>query len=124
VTCGAGGVLLSPFKVIDPHTNAERRNAMTRIEVEAMSDMTRREVRITNGVANTLIEQHHMCLDCAIKMAVALVQSQRPEHEHVPVTTRFCSEVCANALREFFEKTLGVKGELVSLDDLPPTGQG
>jgi hypothetical protein len=55
---------------------------------------------------NDLVE-HHVCVDCAINMAVALVKSHRPE-QRVPLRARFCSDVCAEALREFFEE-MGVK---------------
>jgi hypothetical protein len=94
-----------------------------RIEVAAMADMTRREARITNLLANDLVERHHMCVDGAIEAAVAMVKSDRPEHEHKPVTTRFCSNACAQAMCEFYEETVGVRGELVSADDLPPPMQ-
>ena len=36
------------------------------IEVEAMEGMSCKQVRITNNITNTLIAEHHMCLDCAI----------------------------------------------------------
>jgi hypothetical protein len=91
------------------------------IEVEAMADMTRREVRITNGVMNTLVDRHHMCVDCAVEAAVGIVKSQRPDH--VPHVAKLCSNACGRALCEFYEETVGVKGELVSEDDLPTTAQ-
>jgi hypothetical protein len=46
-------------------------------EVEAMAGMTRKQVRITNGVANTLINKHHMCVDCAIDAAAPQTDQQR-----------------------------------------------
>jgi ribosomal protein S26 len=87
------------------------------VEVAAMADMSRRERRITNNLANALVARHHMCLDCAIKNAVALVKSQRPEHEHTPIAGGLCSDACGEALREFFE-SMGVKGEPVDEDEL------
>jgi hypothetical protein len=48
------------------------------IEVAAMRGMTRKQVRMTNAV----VHKHAMCLDCAIKFAVAFVWGQeRPEHD-------------------------------------------
>jgi len=76
-----------------------------------MADMTRREVRITNRVANALVNRHHMCLDCAIKVAVAFAKShQRPEHEHRPVTTNLCSSVCVTTCRR--RRSNGRPGEI------------
>ena len=93
------------------------------IEVEAMADMTRREVRLTNAVANILISRHAMCIDCAIKMAVAFTRGQRSKHFRS--RSSLCSDACFQAMREFFEETLGSKGERVSVpvDDLIPTLQ-
>jgi hypothetical protein len=86
---------------------------MTRrvIEVEAMAGMTRKQVRMTNGVANTLVRKHGMCLDCAIKFSVAFVwgQSGKPTR-----TGPLCSSACSGALVEFFEETLGSKAEEVT----------
>jgi hypothetical protein len=89
------------------------------IEVEAMRGMTRKQARLTNGVANTLVSKHGMCLDCAIKFAVAFVWGQErsesnPVHAEPP-----CSSACSGALVEFFEETLGCKPEPVSPDELP-----
>jgi hypothetical protein len=92
------------------------------IEVEAMADMTRREVRLTNAVANIMINKHHMCIDCAIEMAVAFIKSQRSKHSHIR-TSGPCSDACTEALREFFKETLGSEEQRVSIDDLPPTVQ-
>jgi len=86
-----------------------------RIEVQAMAGMTRKQVKMSNGVANTLISQHGMCLDCAIKFAVAFVWGQ----ERNPTKVEFCSKACGNAVLEFFEQTLGSEPERVSPDELP-----
>jgi ribosomal protein S26 len=67
------------------------------IGVKAMADMTRREVHFTNSVANTLIDKHHMCIDCAIKFGVAFIKSQRSKHSHIR-TSGPCSDSCAEAL--------------------------
>jgi hypothetical protein len=79
--------------------------------------MNRKQVRMTNNVAHILTGKHAMCLDCAIKFAVAFVwgQSGKPTS-----TGPLCSSACSGALVEFFEETLGSKGEEVSPDELPP----
>jgi ribosomal protein S26 len=102
----------------------KRKQIEIEIEVEAMAGMTRREARITNFVMNTLVERHHLCVDCAIGAAVMIAKIGRPKkNKHKPLTTRLCSDTCAEAWCEFCEETVGVKGELVSEDDLPPTAQ-
>jgi hypothetical protein len=106
-----------------PEEPTMKKKKRKRIAVEAMADMTRYEVSFTNRVANILLNRHRMCLDCAIKMSVAFVKGQRPEHEHNPVTAKLCSNVCARPMCEFYEETLGVRGERVSVDDLPPRAQ-
>jgi hypothetical protein len=85
-----------------------------RIEVAGMVGMNRKQVRMTNNVAHILTRKHAMCLDCAIKFAVAFVwgQSGKPMG-----TGPFCSEACSGALVEFFEETLGSKGEEVTDPD-------
>jgi hypothetical protein len=93
--------------------------AKKHIEVEAMSGMTRKQVRMTNGLANMLIGKHGMCLDCAIKFAVALVWGQDRADNNPAHAGPLCSSACGGALVEFFEETLGVKGEPVSADELP-----
>jgi hypothetical protein len=84
------------------------------IEVAGMVGMNRKQVRLTNGVANCLVRKHHMCLDCAIKFAVAYAwgTSGKPTR-----TGPLCSEACSGALVEFFEETLGSKGEEVTDPD-------
>jgi hypothetical protein len=64
-----------------------------------MAGMTRKQVRMTNGVANTLVNKHGMCLDCAIKFAERFVCRERPEHDAGFV--EFCCEACAGAMMEF-----------------------
>jgi hypothetical protein len=66
------------------------------IEVGAMAGMTRKQVRITNEVANTLINKHHMCLDCAISAAAAFVWGKLR-----PSRCKLCSEDCNDAMIEF-----------------------
>ena len=88
------------------------------IEVEAMTAMNRKQVRLTNAVANCLVSKHAMCLDCAIKFSVAYVWGQ-DRQAHNPTSAKFCSEACGKALVEFFEETLGSKPEPVSPDELP-----
>ena len=89
------------------------------IEVAAMTGMNRKQVRMTNNMAHILTGKHAMCLDCAIKFAVAFVWGQErsennPYHAEPP-----CSAACSGALVEFFEETLGSKPEPVSPDELP-----
>ena len=81
------------------------------IEVAAMTGMNRKQVRMTNNVAHILTGKHAMCLDCAIKFAVAFVwgQSGKPTS-----TGPLCSSACSGALVEFFEETLGSKAEEVT----------
>jgi hypothetical protein len=97
--------------------SAKKRTVIER-EVEAMAGMNRRQIRIVNGVANTLVNRHHMCLDCAIAAAVAFtIGLDRPTHH--PTTSRFCSQACADAMHEFMTDTLDCKGEIV--DWSPPS---
>jgi hypothetical protein len=87
------------------------------IEVVAMTGMNRKQVRMTNNVAHILTGKHAMCLDCAIKMSVAFVWGQdRPESNPVHAGP-LCSSACGGALVEFFEETLGIKGEEVTDPD-------
>jgi hypothetical protein len=86
-------------------------------EVEGMNGMTRKQVRITNVVANTLIGVHGMCIDCAIKCAVAFVWCQ--DQSRPPMRTELCTSVCKDALREFFTNTLGCTPKEVRSDELP-----
>src|SRR5262249_43410522 len=81
------------------------------IYVEGMQGMNRKQARLTNGVANCLIRKHGMCLDCAVKFAVAYTwgTSGKPMG-----TGPLCSSACSGALVEFFEETLGSKGEEVT----------
>jgi ribosomal protein S26 len=99
------------------------RKKLKRIEVAAMADMTRREARVTNRLMNDLVERHHMCVDCAINMAVMFVKSRRPV-QHVPLIpflrTRLCSDACCEAFREFCEE-MDVK--LVPVDGPPSPTQ-
>jgi hypothetical protein len=88
------------------------------IEVEAMSGMNRKQVKLTNGIANILVNKHHMCLDCAIQFSVAWVWGQ-DRTERNPTSATFCSQACGGAVQDFFEETLGIKGEPVSPDELP-----
>jgi superfamily II helicase len=75
-----------------------------RIGVEAMDGMTRKEVRITNAVANTLIGKHHVCQKCAIESAVAFVWANcRGRYQR----TYPCSEACVDALEEFIVDLYG-----------------
>jgi hypothetical protein len=87
------------------------------IEVEAKTGMNRKQVRLTNAVANTLVRKHAMCLDCAIKLAVAFVWGQSGK----PTQFEPCSAVCGHAVLEFCEETFG-KPEPVSPDELPWRG--
>jgi hypothetical protein len=87
------------------------------IHVEAMRGMTRKQARMTNNVAHILTGKHGMCLHCAIKMSVAFVWGQdRPASNPVHVGP-LCSSACGGALEEFFEETLGSKGEEVTDPD-------
>ena len=89
------------------------------IHVEAMRGMARKQARLTNNVAHMLTDKHGMCLDCAIRNAVAFVWGlDRPEHS--PTYGAFCSEACGDALREFLEQTLGCKPEPVGPDEWHP----
>ena len=54
------------------------------IEVEAMEGMSCKQVRITNNITNTLIAEHHMCLDCAIGTAVAHLREGDPRKAPSP----------------------------------------
>jgi hypothetical protein len=91
------------------------------ITVAAMADMTRREARVTNRLMNDLVERHHMCVDCAINIAVMFVKWRRPV-QHVPLIpflrTRLCSDACIGALREFCENM-----KWVPVDGPPPPMQ-
>jgi hypothetical protein len=89
------------------------------IHVEAMRGMNRKQAKLTNGVANCLIRKHGMCLDCAIKFAVAFVWGQERSESNPTSTGPLCSAACSGALEEFFEETLGCKPEPVSEDELP-----
>ena len=88
------------------------------IGVEAMHGMNRKQVRLTNAVANCLVSKHAMCLDCAIKFSVAWVWGQKRKPTN-PTSVKFCSATCGNAVCEFFEETLGSKPEPCSPDELP-----
>src|SRR6516162_1006643 len=93
--------------------------AMTRriIKVAGMTGMNRKQVKLTNGVANCLVRKHGMCLDCAIKFSVGFVWGQdRPEHNPMQIGP-LCSAACSDSLVEFFEETLGSKGEEVTDPD-------
>jgi hypothetical protein len=46
------------------------------IEVAGMVGMTHKQAKLTNMVAKCLTGKHGMCLDCAIKFAVAFVLGQ------------------------------------------------
>jgi hypothetical protein len=81
-----------------------------KIEGAALADMDRIEVRVANVTANRLVNRHHMCVACAIRIAPAYVKSRRPEHVNNPGTVTLCSRVCAEALREFFNE-MGHKEE-------------
>ena len=92
---------------------------MTRriIKVAGMTGMNRKQVKLTNGVANCLVRKHGMCLDCAIKFSVGFVWGQdRPEHNPMQIGP-LCSAACSDSLVEFFEETLGSKGEEVTDPD-------
>ena len=93
-----------------------------RIEVAAMADMTRREKRVTNRLMNDLVERYHMCVDCAINMAVMFVKWRRPvQQPNVPfLRTRLCSDACIGALREFCEE---MDMKWVPVDGTPPPPQ-
>ena len=88
-----------------------RKHKRRHIEVAGMVGMNREQCQLTNGVANCLVRKHHMCLDCAIKFAVAYTwgTSGKPTS-----TGPLCSAACSGALVEFFEETLGSKGEKVT----------
>jgi hypothetical protein len=81
--------------------------------------MNRKQVRMTNNVAHILTGKHAMCLDCAIKFAVAFVWGQERSESNPVHAGSPCSEACDGALVEFFEETLGCKGEEASPDELP-----
>jgi hypothetical protein len=91
--------------------------------IEAMAGMTRREARVTNGLANTFVDRHHMCVACAIDLAVMFVKSRRPV-QHVPLfpflRMRFCSDACFKAFHEYCEE-MDVK--VVPVDGQPPPMQ-
>lgn len=84
------------------------------IGVAGMTGMNRAQCQLTNAVAHCLTGKHHMCLDCAIKFAVAYTwgTSGKPTR-----TGPMCSAACSGALVEFFEETLGSKGEEVTDPD-------
>jgi hypothetical protein len=86
------------------------------IEVEGMTGMNRKQVRMTNNVAHILTDKHGMCLDCAIKNAVAFVWGQE-RADNNPARGFLCSAACSGALTEFFEETLGCVGEEVTDPD-------
>jgi len=89
------------------------------IEVAAMTGMNRKQVRMTNNVAHILTGKHAMCLDCAIKFAVAFVWGQERSENNPVHAGPPCSRACSTALCEFFEETLGCTPEEVSPDELP-----
>ena len=83
------------------------------IVVEAPSNMTRREVRITNGLTNTLLKEWRMCIGCAIRAAIVITKND-VRHEHLDVMLSVCSETCGIALVKF----LRAKGEMANV--VPP----
>jgi hypothetical protein len=93
------------------------------IGVEAMDGMSREQVKWTNIVASALIVRHHMCQDCAINMAVAMVWSgflgpkkgSRPGYQ----SSETCSEACRGALKEFLEETLECTRRTVEIEQMP-----
>jgi len=87
------------------------------IEVEDMEGMSRKQVRITNNVANTLIGDHAMCMDCAIAVAVSFVWSRSGE-TNKPKRAYLCSAVCGDAIREFAERYFQFEGK-IPLEQLP-----
>ena len=87
------------------------------IHVEAMRGMSRKQARLTNNVAHILTRKHGMCLDCAIKMAVAFVWGQDRADNNPVHAGPLCSSACGGALVEFFEETLGCQGEEVTDPD-------
>jgi hypothetical protein len=84
------------------------------IEVEGMTGMHSKQVRMTNNIAHILTGKHGMCLDCAIKMSVAFVWGQERSESNPVHAGPLCSSACGDALVEFFEETLGSKGEEVT----------
>jgi len=88
-----------------------RKHKRRTIGVAGMAGMNREQCRLTNAVAHCLTGKHGMCLDCAIKFAVAYTwgTSGKPTD-----AGPMCSSACSSALVEFFEETLGSKGEEVT----------
>jgi len=86
------------------------------IEVEAMEGMSCKQVRITNNITNTLIAEHHMCLDCAIGTAVAFVWAASGK---LNARCHFCSKTCRDALLEFLAGDGFERSGIVSPDQLP-----
>jgi hypothetical protein len=88
------------------------------IGVPEMEGMTDQQVRITNNVCNDLMTEHHMCLDCAIAIAVAMTWANvAPRKEGM--RTPLCSEACWDAMEEFLTKLSDEPPRVVSLDQLP-----
>jgi hypothetical protein len=91
---------------------------MTRdIEVEAMEGMTRKQVRITNNIANALIADHAMCVDCAINVSFVWGASGA---KNKPMCFHPCSQACDGALLEFMhEHGWKPTGEVIDVNQLP-----
>jgi hypothetical protein len=72
-------------------------------------------VRVTNNIVNTLVAEHHMCLDCATSAAVAFVWAASGK----PARCHFCSKTCGAALLEFLAGDGFERSGIVSPDQLP-----
>jgi hypothetical protein len=88
-----------------------------------MDGMSREQVQRTNTVANALIGERHMCQDCAVNAAVAMVWSgflgpKKGSKGRYPAPV-MCSDACNGALKEFLEETLGCVAEPISAEQLP-----
>jgi predicted nucleic acid-binding Zn ribbon protein len=70
-----------------------------RIEVAGFS---RREMRAAVDLAERLVEQHRMCVDCASAIAEAIIAG-RHEPTAPPIEGILCSDACAEAMIEFIE---------------------
>jgi hypothetical protein len=89
-----------------------------RIGVEAMDGMTRKQVRITNAVANDLIAAG-MCRDCAVNIAVDLTWTQIEPRTTKRRQTWLCSEACSDVFQEFAEEMLCGPFEEVPVEQMP-----
>jgi hypothetical protein len=91
-----------------------------------MEGMTKRQIRMTNRVANDLISEFHICETCAIALApmlvrwhVANVENKTFAHQRTPICSQACNDGFIEFMAEYFGPAEEISGAQLE-EDLEP----